>query len=702
MTRSSGALRRALLAAATAIPTSILTIAAATQPAAATATPQPGPISAPVMGWNSWNRFGCNIDENLIKATADAMVSTGLRDSGYTYVNIDDCWMASARDANGRLRPDPVRFPGGIAAVADYVHARGLKLGIYSSAGTVTCQGLPASLDHETVDAQTWASWGIDLLKYDNCNNQGRPAVQRYKAMGDALKATGRHIVYSICNWGLDSPWLFGPDVGGGYWRTTDDINDSWGSVTSLLDQQAGLETFARKGFYNDPDMLEVGNGGLTRDENIAHFSLWALLSSPLLLGNDLRSVSAGTLGILRNADVIAVNQDWGGSQGRRVVDNGDTEVWAKPMSDGSVAVALFNRGSGTASASASTSVLGLGGSSTYQLKNLWTGATSSTTGAISASVPAHGVAMFRVTRGGTLAAAPASGTLQVSDLTWAASSNGWGPAERDRANGEQAAGDGGTLNIGGTTFTKGIGVHADAAVHVYLGRACRTFTAQVGVDNEVGANGSVRFAVYGDGRLLAYSGVKSGGQAPTRLTVSTGGYLNLELRVTDARTNGIQYDHADWGAPTLVCGTAGTGSAVSDRTWGSATNGWGPAERDGSNGEQAAGDGSVLTVGGVSYPKGVGVHAASDVTVPLGGACSRFTAVAGLDAEAGTSSTGVTFSVLGDGVTLWTSPTVTAGVPAAVDVSVAGRTNLRLVVGGAGSINFDHADWADARLSCS
>ncbi|GAA1537348.1 NPCBM/NEW2 domain-containing protein [Dactylosporangium maewongense] len=700
MTRSPRALTRALTAAATALLASTVITSIATKPASATATPQPGPVTAPVMGWNSWNRFGCNIDENLIKATADAMVSTGLKASGYTYVNIDDCWMASTRDAQGRLRPDPVRFPGGIAAIADYVHARGLKLGIYSSAGTATCQGLPASLDHETVDAQTWASWGIDLLKYDNCNNQGRPAAQRYKAMGDALKATGRHIVYSICNWGDDAPWEFAPNTGGSLWRTTGDINASWGSVTSLLDQQAGLETFARKGYYNDPDMLEVGNGPLTADENVAHFSLWSLLSSPLLLGNDLRSVPAATLNVLRNADVIAVNQDWGGSQGRRMADFGDTEVWAKPMSDGSVAAVLFNRGGAAASISTTTAALGIGGSSSYTTKNLWTGATGTTSGTLSATVPSHGVAMFRVTRAGTLAAAPAAGTLQVSDLPWLASSGGWGPVERDRANGEQAAGDGAALNIGGTAFTKGIGAHADAAVHVWLGRACRTFTAQVGVDAEAGANGSVRFAVYGDGRLLGYTGVKTGGQAPTRLTVSTGGYLTLELRATDAR-NGISYDHADWGAPTLVCGGSGAGTAVSDRTWGTATNGWGPAERDTSNGEQAAGDGSVITVGGVSYPKGVGVHAAGDVTVPLGGTCSRFTAVAGIDAEVGTSSTGVVFSVVADGVTLWTSPTVTAAAPVAVDVAVSGRTNLRLVTAGAGSIDYDHADWADARLTC-
>ncbi|WP_203996641.1 NPCBM/NEW2 domain-containing protein [Virgisporangium aurantiacum] len=672
-----------------------------TAPAVASATPAPGPISAPVMGWNSWNKFGCNIDENLIKATADAIVSTGLRESGYTYVNIDDCWMASTRDAQGRLQPHPTRFPGGIKALADYVHARGLKLGIYSSAGNNTCQGLPASLDHEVVDAQTWASWGIDLLKYDNCGNPGRPALERYKAMGDALKATGRHIVYSICNWGREDPWVFGPNVGGSLWRTTGDISASWASVVSLLDQQVGLEAFARKGYYNDPDMLEVGNGSLTATENAAHFSLWSVLAAPLILGNDLRSVPAATLSVLRNADVIAVNQDWGGSQGRKIADAGDAEVWAKPMSDGSVAVVLLNRGAATATVSTSAAALGLGGSSAYGLRDLWTGATSTSTGAISASVPSHGAAMYRVSRSGALAAPPAAGTHQVSDLPWLASSNGYGPAERDESNNTTAAGDGVPLKIGTTSFAKGIGAHADSAVHVYLGRACRTFTTQVGVDAESGTAGSVRFQVYGDGRLLAYSDVKTGGQAPTRITVGTAGYTTLELRVTDGRTNGITSDHADWGSPTLTCGAAGTGSSVSDRTWASAVSYFGPAERDRSNGERPAEDGSVITVNGVHYPKGIGTHAASDVAVALDGACTRFTAVAGIDAETANRGT-VVFSVVADGVTLYTSPTVTSTTPVAVDVDVTGRTTLHLVTANtADGTTYDHADWADARLLC-
>ncbi|GIF64576.1 alpha-galactosidase [Asanoa ishikariensis] len=670
----------------------------ATAPAASAATPVV-PVTAPPMGWNSWNRFGCNIDENLIKQTADAIVANNLDDLGYRYVNIDDCWMASTRDAQGRLQPHPTRFAGGIKALADYVHARGLKLGIYESAGTATCQGLPGSLDHEVVDANTFAAWEVDLLKYDNCNNQGRPDAARYKAMGDALKASGRAIVYSICNWGLADPWVFAPQVGGSLWRTTGDISDNWGSVLSLLDQQNGLEPFARNNGFNDPDMLEVGNGGMTTTEYTAHFSLWALLNSPLLLGNDLRSMSAATLGIIRNADVIAVNQDWGGSQGRKLRDFGETEVWGKPMSDGGAAVVLFNRSAASATITTSAAEVGLGGSSGYNLRNLWTGATTTSTGAISASVPAHGAVMFRVNRTGTPAAAPAAGTHQVGDIAWLASSNFWGPAERNRANGEQAAADGGTLTINGTTYAKGVGTHADSAVHLYLGRACPLFTANVGIDDEVtNAAASVRFQVYGDGKLLAYSGIKRAADGPTRLSVATGGYTTLELRVTDGRDN-ANYDHADWGGATLTCTAPGTGSNPSF----TGANGWGPAERDQSNGEQAAGDGAVLTSGGVSYVRGIGGHSPGDLTVNLGGTCERFTAVAGIDAEVTSATARVVFTVLADGVTLYTSPPVTlASGPSVVDLDVTGRGTLRLVLGDGGNgIDFDHADWADARLLC-
>ncbi len=350
----------------------------------------------PPMGWNSWNKFGCDIDENLIRETADAMVASGMRDAGYVYVNIDDCWMAKERDAAGRLQPDPVRFPHGIAAVADYVHSKGLKLGIYSSAGTLTCQKFPASLDHEAVDARTFAGWGVDYLKYDNCNNQDRPAVERYRAMADALRATGRPIVYSLCEWGSNEPWTWGKRVGGELWRTTGDIEDSWKSMLSILDKQVGLEKFSGPGGWNDPDMLEVGNGGMTADEYRTHFSLWALLNAPLIAGNDLRSMSTETRDILTNREVIAVDQDWGGSQGVRV-RAGEDEVWVKPMSDGSKAVVLLNRGASAAEMAASPAEIGFGGDASLTARDLWAHEERPLDGGLSASVPAHGAAMFVV-----------------------------------------------------------------------------------------------------------------------------------------------------------------------------------------------------------------------------------------------------------------------------------------------------------------
>ena len=249
----------------------------------------------PPMGWNEWNTFGCNSNDALVRAVADAMVSSGMAAAGYQYVNLDDCWSTRTRDAGGNLQPDPVKFPQGIRALADYIHGRGLKMGIYSSAGTTTCSGYPGSIGFETQDARLWASWGIDYLKYDNCgDHRGLTSQQRYTAMRDALLATGRPIYYSIVNWGQDAVWTWGTPVGNS-WRTTGDISDSWGSVVSILDSQVGLESYSAPGGWNDPDMLEVGNPGLSDTESRSHFSLWALLNAPLLAGNDIRNMSETT-----------------------------------------------------------------------------------------------------------------------------------------------------------------------------------------------------------------------------------------------------------------------------------------------------------------------------------------------------------------------------------------------------------------------
>jgi len=378
----------------------VLALAVAGTPASANTTSPPlGDLApTPPLGWNSWNKFGCDINEDLIKESADAMVSSGMRDAGYTYVNIDDCWAAPERDAEGRLQPHPERFPGGIEAVADYVHERGLKLGIYTSAGTQTCaKTMPGALDHEETDAQSFADWGVDYLKYDNCNNEGRPAIERYQAMADAIAKAGRPIVYSICEWGENQPWEWGARVGGHLWRTTGDIRDAWDSVLSLLDQQVGLEGFSGPNAWNDPDMLEVGNGGMSDTEYRAHFSLWALLNAPLLTGNDLRAMDEPTKAILLNADLLAVNQDWGGIQGHRLADGGDTEVWMKPMSDGSRVAVLFNRGERAATVGTTAADLGLPPGEGFATRDLWTKEEGQTDGAVQAEVPAHGAVVYRV-----------------------------------------------------------------------------------------------------------------------------------------------------------------------------------------------------------------------------------------------------------------------------------------------------------------
>jgi len=366
-----------------------------------------GLARTPPMGWNSWNTFHCDVSAALVEATADAMVASGMQAAGYTYVNIDDCWLLKQRGPHGELVPDPAKFPQGIKAVADYVHRKGLKLGIYESAGTTTCAGYPGSLGHEKQDAAQFARWGVDYLKYDNCGDHlGKTYPQRYAAMRDALAATGRPIVYSICEWGNESPWRWAPAIGN-LWRTTQDITPRWHTdqpdnhypqgILDILDQQAALSHASHPGAWNDPDMLEVGNGYLTDDEDRAHFSLWALLNAPLIAGNDLRHMSNDVRAILTNREVIAVDQDWGGRQGYRVRRDGDTDIWAKPMSDGSVAVILLNRGRGPVKITTTARETGVKAAGTYTVRNLWKHSQASSDGRIEANVPTHAVAMFRV-----------------------------------------------------------------------------------------------------------------------------------------------------------------------------------------------------------------------------------------------------------------------------------------------------------------
>ncbi|CAG8543090.1 4716_t:CDS:10 [Acaulospora morrowiae] len=294
----------------------------------------------PPMGWNSWNRFGCQIDEDLIKGTADALVSFGFADAGYKYLNLDDCWEGE-RNQEGFITYDKNTFPNGIKALADYVHSKGLLVGIYSDAGFLTCARRAGSLGYEEKDAQTFASWGIDYLKYDNCNNDGSPEKQRY-TMRDALNATGRPIFYSICEWGTSRPYLWGSKVGNS-WRTTGDIRAEWMSVTSILKRQQRITHYAGPGGWNDPDMLQVGNGHFSIDEQKSHFSLWAALKAPLLLGFDIRTPPEDTIKLVLNPEIIAINQDPLGKSVAIAQSSRFFDIWTGPLIDGHVAL-LFNR----------------------------------------------------------------------------------------------------------------------------------------------------------------------------------------------------------------------------------------------------------------------------------------------------------------------------------------------------------------------
>ena len=343
----------------------------------------------PPMGWNSWNKFGCHVDQDLIKQIADAMVSSGMKAAGYQYIIIDDCWQV-ARDAQGNIVPDPKRFPDGMKALADYIHSKGLKFGIYSDAGTNTCQGRPGSRGYEYQDARTYASWGVDYLKYDWCHTGTQNIQASYETMRDALAASGRPIVFSLCEWGLDDPWKWAGNVGN-LWRTTGDINPTWQRIMQILDLNAPLWRYAGPGHWNDPDMLEVGNPGLSTRESKSHFSLWCMLAAPLIAGNDLRHMSPAIRAVLTNKEVIALDQDPLGRQARRIIQQDDTEVWRKPLSGGNVAYLLLNRAE-----TAKEMSLYIG--SATRVRDLWKHQDEGpfTNGVFQANVPPHGVVVIR------------------------------------------------------------------------------------------------------------------------------------------------------------------------------------------------------------------------------------------------------------------------------------------------------------------
>jgi alpha-galactosidase len=378
-----------------------------------------GVARTPPMGWNSWNTFGCSINESLIRGMADAIVSSGMRDLGYQYVVVDDCWFNPSRDTAGNLQGDPSRFPSGMKALGDYLHGKGLKFGIYQVPVDKTCAqyfgsypGATGSRGHEAQDARQFAAWGVDYLKYDWCSPEGtiNDQVATFAKMRDALAATGRPIVFSINSNSIHAktgPLRDWGDVAN-MWRTTEDITNAWDTgqsngypmgIQNIVNVTVPLAGYARPGAFNDPDMMEVGRGGMTDTEMRSHFALWAVLASPLIAGNDIRSMNAATRTILTNPRLVAINQDTLGRQATQVSNDGTRRVLAKRLAGGDVAVALFNQGGSATTVSTTAAAVGLSGTS-FTLTDAWTGAAGTSSGAITASVPGHGTVVYRVSGG--------------------------------------------------------------------------------------------------------------------------------------------------------------------------------------------------------------------------------------------------------------------------------------------------------------
>lgn len=375
-------------------------------------------VLTPPMGWNSWNTFHADIDEKMVMETADMLVSSGMKDAGYIYLVLDDGWMAMERDNQGNLVPDPKKFPHGIKAVADYMHSKGLKFGMYNCAGTLTCQKYPGTRGYEYQDARNYAAWDVDFLKYDWCNTAGINAKEAYTTMSDALKKTGRPIVFSICEWGVNKPWEWGEGVGQ-LWRTTEDIyqifdsvhdEGTWNSlsVMHIADLQSNLRKYSGPGHWNDPDMLEVGNG-MTYNEDKAHFSLWSMMAAPLIAGNDIRKMSKQTLEILTNRAVIDIDQDSLGIQGFRYLDKDGLQVWCKPLKNGDWAICFINRKTESKSISFDWSKENivdaifkhtLDNKDVYNLFDLWLKKRTGTTAKVlNETIAPHGVLMYRLSK---------------------------------------------------------------------------------------------------------------------------------------------------------------------------------------------------------------------------------------------------------------------------------------------------------------
>jgi alpha-galactosidase len=626
------------------------------------------------MGFNNWNAFGCDVNEALIKETADVMVASGLTAAGYRYVNIDDCWSLRERGADGRLVPDPVKFPTGIKGVADYVHGKGLKLGIYGDAGTRTCAGYPGSLGKEDIDALTWAEWGVDYLKYDNCNNQSDGSredfVRRYTAMRQALDRAGRPIVYAVCEWGQSQPWEWAAGIGE-LWRTTGDISDNWHSLRYIIGQNAPLAPFAGPGRWNDPDMMEIGNGGMTDIEYRTHMSMWAMMAAPLLIGTDLRTASPATMAILGNRDIIAIDQDRLGVQGAIVSNTDGLMVLDKPLAGGDRAIALYNSTDSLATVTVPVGATGLKRARSYRVRDVWTGEARQVESTIAAAVPAHGTVVYRVrplhdadkvapvvTVGASLGTL-VPGSAGAGTLTTTVTNRGVGSIEKVRV--AVTAPAGWRVVPTGTTARRQL--RTDAALET-------TWRVEV-------PEGTLA-----DRYPITVTATYTWGRRDTRATSAS----ELVSAVVTAPADGRRH--------------LSTVSLVNS------VNAQGPVGIDQSNGGAADRDGALLTIGGTVYTRGLGTTAPSELLYYLGGRCSRLVADVGIDDEADTPLP-ATFTVYADDAVAAESGPVTAADPATtLTADLTGAAWLRLVTTGSGAAGDgtttnNHNDWAVPVLTC-
>jgi alpha-galactosidase len=498
----------------------------------------------PPLGWNGYNAFGCaaELDEAKVKANAQALIDSGMQAAGYRYVNLDRCWQQATRDAAGHRRFDATRLPNGIEGLSDWLQERDLSLGLRVTNGD--CESEPGSRDHEDEDAKSFASWQLDYIKYVACVPATQASVERF---AKALAGASRPILLSLAA----APFVEWMSRTAHLWRVSGDAQATWESLTGAIDIATKLAAYARPGAFNDPDMLEIGNG-LTVAEGRVQFSVWSILSAPLLAGNDLSTMTAETRDILTNPELIAVDQDRLGLQGALVRSENGIDVLVKPLEEcGARAAVLWNRGNSAAAITLRWSDLWLApGAAT--VKNLWQRAELPTeSNGITLEIPAHDAVALRVV--GVEPTLP-RGEAFLSDLAWTYAVSGFGPVELDASNGESAEADGAKLSLRGRPYVKGLGVHSPSLIRYLLAGTCRRFKADIGIDDESEGQGSAQFELWADGTKLFDSGVLTGASPAMEVDIDISGRRELRLFVGVGDDNRYAHDHADWANARFIC----------------------------------------------------------------------------------------------------------------------------------------------------